>query len=146
AGRAQGRSGLDDIADGVSDAELDRDLDGSVQLHRRGAAAAGVEIVRDEGREARPDAGADARIARGEGPDGGGVEEAGGAEAESEHFLGRRLRLQQKIASGDSGVEDARADVDGDIAGTQVEEFDSVDLVLMDQRLRSASSRVSGFA
>ena len=31
-------------------------------------------------------------------------------------------------------------------AGTQVEEFDSVDFVLMDQRLRSASSRVSGFA
>ena len=146
AGRAQGRSGLDDIGDGVGDAELDRDLDGPVQLHRRGVDAAGVKIVGDEVREARRDPGADELIGRGEGPDGAGVEEAGGAEAESEHFLGRRLRLQQQIASGDSGVEDARADVDGDIAGTQVEEFDSVDLVLMDQRLRSASSRVSGFA
>ena len=105
-----------------------------------------AQVGGDEVREARGDACPSQLLRGGEAADGAGVEEAGGTEPEAEHFLGLGLRFQQQVTAGDAGVEDAGADVDGDVAWTQVEEFDPVDFILMDQRLGSASSGVSGLA
>jgi hypothetical protein len=99
-GGAQRRAGLDDIGDGVGDAELDRDLDGAVELDGRRVDAALVRGRRRRGSGSSwrcvPRASSSGEV---NAAGGAGVEEPGGTEPEAEHLLG----LGTSIRAADRG-------------------------------------------
>ncbi len=125
-GRAQGRAGLDDVGDHVRDAELDARLDRSVEPRHRGVDPTLGQVGLDHTDVGRGDALALELVEALEPPDRSGEVEARAAEPELHRLDGLRTRVEEQVAAGDAGVERALADVQGDVARTQVEELDVV--------------------
>jgi hypothetical protein len=129
-GRAQRRPGLDHVADGVGDAEPAGGLHRAVQLDHRGGDALLVEEAPQQHRVGRGDPLAGQLVdALDAGLHRAGEAERGAAEAQR-HDLHRcralsdgRRGLEEHVPPGDADVQGAGGDVDGDVAGPQVEEL-----------------------
>ena len=67
-------------------------------------------------------------------------------EPELEHLLGLCSGVQQQVPAGDADVEGPLADVDRDVARTQVEELDAVARVAQRELLEVAALGVAGLA
>src|SRR5690606_33163927 len=114
------------IGDGVGHPELDGDLHGAVEADDLGLDAAFAQVGAHQVGVGGGDALACQILDRPFGARGGGVAEAGTAEAEGEALLDRGAGVQRQVAAGDAEVELAGADVDGDVLGPQEVELDLV--------------------
>lgn len=122
-GVAQAGAGLDDVGDDLRDAEFDGGLDGAVQVDDVRVDADFGEVLGDDalvgGGDRQP-----VEVLRARGRAGlGGVAEGRTGETELEDLLRLGTGVLQQVAAGDADVETARADVDRDVTGPQVEEL-----------------------
>ena len=123
---AQGPSRADDVGDRVGDPELDRDLDCAVEADDLGCHPPRREVVAHQVRIRRRDA-LTAQIV--DAPlltCGSCIAEGRGPEAHRELLVDLGTRVASEITTGDAEIERARADVDGDVFGSEEEELDVV--------------------
>ncbi len=143
---AQRRARLDDVGDDVGDAEGDGGLDRPVEAHDLAGETPGSEVGADEARIARRHPLAVDVVDRGHLAGAGGIPEGRAPEAERHHLDRGGAGVEQQVATGDAAVDGAGADVDGDVAGAQVEELDVVLDVGDDELLGVAAGAVARLA
>jgi hypothetical protein len=142
----QGAARLDHVGDHVGDTELDARLHGPVQPHHLGIDALLLEVRPHHADVRRRDALARQVGERGEHPRRSREAEPRAAEAESERLLGLRAGVEQEVPAGDADVERALADVQRDVAGSQVEELHAVVGVEERELLGVGALTVAGLA
>ncbi|GAA2811120.1 hypothetical protein GCM10019017_66370 [Streptomyces showdoensis] len=105
------------------DAQLDRGLDGAVEVHDGGVDALLGEVLGDDALVGGGDRHPLEVLGAVRGARAGGVTEGGPAEVQRQDLLGVGAGVQEQVAAGDADVEPAGRHVDRDVLRAEVEEL-----------------------
>ena len=144
AGSLERVAGFDDVGDRVRDAQAHGGFHGAVEADHLGLDTAVGEVAAEQSVIAGGEALAFELFDRGEVAHGSGEAERGGREAQREQLFGFDLGVEEQVSAGDADVERALADIDGDVAGAEEEEFNVVVRVHHDQLAGVAALAVAG--
>ena len=141
---AQGGTGFHHIGDGIGNAQTDGNFNSTVKFDDGAAHAHLSKFAAQKFRITCCNAFAVKFFGIFDRTLGGGEAETGFADGKGEKFAYLCAAVGGKVASGDTGINDAFTDVKGDVAGTEKDKFDVVIIVFYDQFPAASATAVSG--